>query len=113
VHRKIILVHVLPWQIQEFVFVLPAQRILLELLGLGRWKWRLGNLRDEVCRGGLRETVDEDAHKRDLDENVEAKAETEEHTSSVLEPQLLLLFVVANTCEVRLELMHVSLIEVW
>jgi hypothetical protein len=113
VHCKIVLVHVLPREIQELVLILPAQRLLLELFRFVWWKWWLGDLSDEIGCRGFCETVDEDAYERDLDENVEAKAKTEEYASPVLEPQLLLLLVVAHAREVRLKLLYVSLSEVW
>jgi hypothetical protein len=48
VHCEIVLVHVLPWQVQELVLVLPSKRILLEFLGFGRRKRWFSDLCDEI-----------------------------------------------------------------
>lgn len=68
------------------MLVLPAKRFLLEFVGFRRWWWRIGHLSDKVGCTGLRETIDKNPDKRDLDKDVEAQAEPEEYPSTVFEP---------------------------
>lgn len=86
------------------MLVLPPQRVLLELLGLGRWRWRLSDLGDQICRRRFRKAVNEDSNQRDLDEDVKSQAKAKQNTSTILEPQLLLILIVADTREVGFEL---------
>lgn len=103
-HCDVVCVHVVPRHVQELVLILPAERLLLELLSL-RWRGRrVGDFGDKVRCRGFCETVDEHSHERDLDEDVEAQAEAEENASAVFEPQFLLVFVVTDAGEVGFEL---------
>jgi len=104
VQADVVSIHVLPWQLQELVFVFPAKRLLLELFGLVRWQRRLGNFGDQVRRRRFSQTIDQDTEKWDLDESVEAKPKAKQDTSAILEPQLLLIFVVANARKIWLKL---------
>jgi hypothetical protein len=79
------------------------------VLGFGWRRWRFCDLGDEVGRRSLRESVYKHANKRYLDEDVEAQTETEKYASAVLEPQLLLVLIVADTCKVGFELEDVRL----
>lgn len=103
-HADVVSIHVLPWQLQEFVFVLPAKRLFLELLSLVRWQRRLGNFGDQVRRRRFSQAIDQDTEKWDLDESVEAKAKAKQDASAILKPQLLLIFVVANARKIWLKL---------
>ena len=103
-HCKVVFVHVLPGQVQELVLVLPTKRLFFELVGFARGKRRFCDLGNEICCRGFCDTVDEDANKWDLDEDVEAEAETEKYASSIPEPKLLLLLGVTYACKVGLEL---------
>lgn len=103
-HRDVVCVHVVPRHVEELVLVLPAKRLVLELFGFSGWWGRVSDLGDEVCRRSFCETVDKDAYEWYLNEYVEAQTKAEEYTSTVFEPQLLLIFVVAYTCEVWFEL---------
>lgn len=85
-HCNVVSVHILPGKIEEFMLVLPPNRVLLELLSLTWWWRRVGDLGNEICRRRLCETVDEDANQRNLDKDIEAKTETKEHTRTILEP---------------------------
>lgn len=103
-HGDVVLIQFLPWQAQELVFILPAQRLLLEFVGFLWWKRRLGDFGDEVGGGCFGEAVDEDADEGDLDEGKEGEAEAEEDAGAVFEPDLLLFAGVADAAEVGLEL---------
>jgi hypothetical protein len=94
----------MPRQFQEFMLVLPTKRFLLELFGLVGWEWWLRDLGNEVSGGGFCKPVDQNANKRDLDEDIESQAESKQYTSTVFEPQLLLFFVVLDARKVGLEL---------
>jgi hypothetical protein len=103
-HTDVVCVHVMPWQLQEFVLVLPAKRLLLELLSLAGWKRWFRDLGDEIGSGSFCKTVDQNTHKWDFDEDIEAETKAKKHPRTILEPQLLLFLVVFDACKVRLEL---------
>lgn len=103
-HANVVSVHVLPWQFQKLMFVLPAERLLLEFFSLVRWQRRLSNFSDQVGCRCFRQAINQDTKKGNFDEDIEAKPEAEKNAGSVLEPQLLLLLIVANTRKVWLEL---------
>lgn len=106
VHCDVVCIHVVPRHVEELVLVRPAERLILELIGFGGWWWWVSDLCDEICRRSFCETVDKDTYERYLDEDVEAQTEPKEYTSTVFEPQLLLVFVVADACEVWFELYY-------
>lgn len=103
-HADVVSIHVLPRQFKEFVLVLPTEGVFLELLCLIWWQRWLGDLGDQICRRCFSQTIDQDTHKRDLNEYVKPKSKTKKDTRAVLEPQLLLLLVVADAREVWFEL---------
>jgi hypothetical protein len=49
VHGDVVCVHVVPRHVEEFVLVLPPDRVFLELLSFGWWWRRVSDLGDEVC----------------------------------------------------------------
>lgn len=79
-------------------------------LGLGKvgpllgWRRRVGDLCDEEGSGSFGDAVDEDSEQRDLEEDEKADSEAEENALAVVEPGLFLLWAVADTGEVGLEL---------
>lgn len=74
---NVVLVHVLPWEVQELMLILPADRLCLEVFCI-RWGWRrFRDLGDEIGGGSLCETVYEYSDKGDLDEDVETQAKPE------------------------------------
>jgi hypothetical protein len=50
VHCDVVCVHAVPRHVEKFVLVLPAQRLVLVLLGFSRWWRRVGDLSNEICR---------------------------------------------------------------
>ena len=101
---NVVFVHVLPWEIQELVLVLPADRICLELFGFGwRRRW-FRDLGDEVGGGSLCKTVYEYSHQGNLNEDIETQTKPKKYTGAVLEPKLLLFSVIVDTREVGLQL---------
>lgn len=93
---------------QEFVLVLPANILLLEVLSFLRWRGRLCNLGDEISSGGFRNTVYEHTQERDLEEHEKGHSEAVEDALTIVEPEPFLLRVVADTREVWLKLKSVS-----
>lgn len=69
-----------------------------------RLGWGIGDLGDEIGSRGFCNAVDENAEKRNLEEDVEAHAEAEKETFTVAEPAAFLLFGEADTREVGFQL---------
>lgn len=90
-------------KVQELMFVRPillSLSKLLHLLRRGRWVSDLG---DQVCGGCFGNAIDEDAHKRDSDQDVESQTETKQNSLAAAEPVSLLILCKVNTSEVWLK----------
>ena len=98
----------LPRQVQEFVLVLPAQRFLLEDLGLGRRRWRLCHFCDEIRSRRFRQAVDQDADKGNLHESEETKAKAKKNAGTILEPHPFFFPRITDAGEVRFKLCSLS-----
>lgn len=95
-------------QAQELVLVVPPHILLLELFGLLRRRWWLGDLGNEVGGRSFSDAVDQHTQQRHLQEQEEGEGEAIEHTRAVVEPELLLLRGVSHAGKVRVELRCVS-----
>ena len=86
------------------MLVPPLDLAFGELLAI-RWsRWRVRNLRDQVCCRCLRDAVDQNTQKRDLQENVEADAEAKEKAFTIVKPGSLLGRSEADAREVGFQL---------
>lgn len=90
------------------MLVLPLDIPLLELFGIGRWGWGLGDLGNEVGGRGFGDAVDQDTHEGDFDDEEECKCKAVEHALAIVEPCSLLFGGVADAREVWFELWWVS-----
>ena len=78
--------------------------LLYELAHLGRWRRRLGDLRDQIRGRRFSYAVDEDAHEGDSEKHEEEDGEAVEDAGAVVEPLFLLFGGVADAGEVGVEL---------
>ncbi len=85
------------------MLVLPPDLAFEELLVVTRRRWWLGDFRDQISRGSLCYTIDEHPEKRYLHHDGKRHGESKKHSTSIDEPDLLLLFVEPHTMEVWLE----------
>ncbi len=90
------------------MLIFPLLLACCKALALGRWWWRISDLRDEICSRCFSNAINEDTKQRDSEKYVEADTETEQETFSIVKPTLLLFLCERYTREVRLELQVVN-----
>lgn len=89
------------------VLVLPPNLTLDVFHVLSRGRWWFSNFGDEISCACFCYAVDENAKKWDLYHDCESNAESEQHPTSIHEPNLLLLFAESDSVEIWLEqLLH-------
>lgn len=86
------------------MLVLPRYLAFCEALTLRGCWWRVGDLRDEICCGGLGHAIHEHANEWSLQDYGESKGKAEKNAFAVTEPTALLLGSKLNTAEIRLKL---------
>ena len=86
------------------MFVGPLDLALGEFLAVSWSRRRIRNLRDQIGRRCLGDTVYQDAEKRDFQKDVEADSKAEEKAFAVAKPGLLLNRSETYAREVGLEL---------
>jgi hypothetical protein len=91
-------------ELEEFLFVFPFDLALSKFIAVCWRRWRVGDLRDQICRGCLRDAVDQYPQKWNLKEDVEPNPKAEKDALSVMKPTFLLLFRKTYPGEVRFEL---------
>lgn len=102
--HNIVRIKVCERESQKFMLVPPLDLAFGELLAI-RWRRRrIRNLSDQVCCRCLRNAVDQNTQKRNLQENVKADAEAEEKAFTVVEPGFLLGWSEAHAGEIGFQL---------
>ena len=91
-------------QPQKLLLVLPRHLACRETLRICGRRRRVRDLGDEVRGGRFSDAVDQHAQQGDLQEDVEAHSEAEEHALPIVEPVFLLFPGEAHAREVGFEL---------
>ena len=91
-------------QLEELVFVSPMCLTLCNLRPLGWWRWRVGDLGDQICRGRFANSIYQNAQQRDLEKDEKANTKSEEHSFAIAKPGFLLLWGISDTGKIRLQL---------